>query len=211
MNDVPLVNVNDINSINTSIIAIKKQLMQLNEAVRLIDTPNVNIDLTPFVKKTDVVDVVQSGNLNPVTSNAVATALSYSTSEQFTGAYWIDGKPIYKKTINFGSLPNNARKAVDHNVANIDKIIETKGYANERADFLPLPYSNVQISYVIQVWSTTTQVFAQTGINRTTYSAYITIFYTKTTDTATRSIPTENTRKVEEETKEEEPKEEEKK
>ncbi len=72
MNDVPLVNANDINSINTSIIAIKKQLRQLNEAVGLIDTPDVNIDLAPFVKKSDVVDVVQSGNLNPVTSNAVA-------------------------------------------------------------------------------------------------------------------------------------------
>lgn len=71
MNDVPLINKNDINSINTSIIAIKKQLMQLNEAVGLIDTPDINIDLTPFVKKTDIVDTVQSDNMNPVTSNAV--------------------------------------------------------------------------------------------------------------------------------------------
>ena len=35
MNDVPLVNKNDINSINTSLIAIKKQLKLLNEAVGL--------------------------------------------------------------------------------------------------------------------------------------------------------------------------------
>lgn len=79
MNDVPLVNKNDINSINTSIIAIKKQLKQLNEAVGLIDTPDINIDLTPFVKKTDVVDAVQSGNMNPVTSNAVAGIMSTRT------------------------------------------------------------------------------------------------------------------------------------
>lgn len=44
-----------------------------------------------------VVDRVADGNLNPVTSNAVANALSYSTDETPTGGKWIDGKPIYRK------------------------------------------------------------------------------------------------------------------
>lgn len=70
MNDIPLIQKADINSINTSIIAIKKQLKQLNEALGLVDVPS--IDTSVFVKKSDVVDVVQSGNMNPVTSNAVA-------------------------------------------------------------------------------------------------------------------------------------------
>ena len=69
MNDVPLIQKADINSINTSIIAIKKQLKQLNEALGLVDVPS--IDTSVFVKKSDVVDVVESGNMNPVTSNAV--------------------------------------------------------------------------------------------------------------------------------------------
>lgn len=71
MNDVPLIQKADINSINTSIIAIKKQLKQLTEAVGLIDVPDMP-DLSPFVKKTDVADVVEADNMNPVTSNAVA-------------------------------------------------------------------------------------------------------------------------------------------
>ena len=70
MNDIPLIQKADINSINTSIIAIKKQLKQLNEALGLVDVPS--IDTSVFVKKSDVVDVVQSDNMNPVTSNAVA-------------------------------------------------------------------------------------------------------------------------------------------
>jgi hypothetical protein len=70
MNDIPLIQKADINSINTSIIAIKKQLKQLNEALGLVDMPS--IDTSVFVKKSDVVDVVESGNMNPVTSNAVA-------------------------------------------------------------------------------------------------------------------------------------------
>lgn len=66
MNDVPLVQKNDINSINTSLIAVKKQLKQLTEAVGLID-----VDTSVFVKKSEVVDAVEAGNMNPVTSNAV--------------------------------------------------------------------------------------------------------------------------------------------
>ena len=72
MNDIPLIQKADINSINTSIIAIKKQLKQLNEALGLVDVPS--IDTSVFVKKSDVVDVVEADNMNPVTSNAVATS-----------------------------------------------------------------------------------------------------------------------------------------
>ena len=70
MNDVPLIQTPDTNSINTSIIAIKKQLRTINEALGLIDIPDAP-DLSPYVKKSDVVDTVESGNMNPVTSNAV--------------------------------------------------------------------------------------------------------------------------------------------
>lgn len=47
------------------------------------------------------VDVVQSGNMHAVTSNAVAESLSYSTTEQATGGKWINGKPIYRKVFKF--------------------------------------------------------------------------------------------------------------
>ena len=48
MNDVPLIKTNSINDINTSLIAIKKQLKQINEAVGLIDIPSA--DTSGFVK-----------------------------------------------------------------------------------------------------------------------------------------------------------------
>ena len=35
--------------------------------------------------------------MQSVSSNAVARAISYSTTEQLTGGKWIDGKPIYRK------------------------------------------------------------------------------------------------------------------
>ena len=88
------------------------------------------------------VDVVQSGNMHAVTSNAVAESLSYSTTEQATGGTWIDGKPIYRKVftvtntssaeITIGTIPSyvwivNVR--VIGKIATNDDII-TDGYGN---------------------------------------------------------------------------------
>ena len=41
-----------------------------------------------------VANSITSGDKRPAASGAVAIAMSYSTSESFTGKYWIDGKPI---------------------------------------------------------------------------------------------------------------------
>ena len=204
MNDVPLVNVNDINSINTSIIAIKKQLMQLNEAVGLIDTPNVNIDLTPFVKKTDVVDVVQSGNLNPVTSNAVATALStkldYVYDEVDTGIKWVNGKTIYRKVFNLSATLSNVSTSLLQNM-NIDNLLKND---------LQVWHTN-QMYWVSNgiLYNTVTKKISFSSTYQSVYVQFYIIEYTKTTDSATRNI--EDTRKSNDEEPKEEPKEEEKK
>ena len=88
------------------------------------------------------VDEVKSGDMHAVTSNAVASALSYSTTEQATGGKWIDGKPIYRKVftvtntssaeITIGTIPSyvwivNVR--VIGKIATNDDII-TDGYGN---------------------------------------------------------------------------------
>ena len=61
------------------------------------------------------VDTVEEGNLHAVTSNAVATAMSYSTSEVATGKKWIDGKPIYRKVV---MLPFQVSVATSVQVSN---------------------------------------------------------------------------------------------
>lgn len=116
MNDVPLVKDNKINDINTSIIAIKKQLKQINEAVGLIDLPT--IDTSEFVRKSDIVDVVAIDNMHPVSSDGVARALSYSTEEIATGGKWIDGKPIYRKAYDVYGFGILNEVAIDTNLNN---------------------------------------------------------------------------------------------
>ena len=197
MNDVPLIRKTDVNDINTSLIAIKKQLKQLNEAVGLIDVPDV--DLTPFVRKDEVVNVVETGNMNPVTSNAVAQCSSYSTEEVFTGSYWIDGKKIYRKTINCGTLPNSTTKNVSFTISNLDKGVKLYGFANSSSGTcIPLPYYNTDGNGV-QIWFDSNKIFIRDTANWSPYTGYVTLEYTKTTDTATRSIPTEETREIDEE------------
>lgn len=77
------------------------------------DIANIVDDGIVFTKDTGatekVVDVVEDGNMNPVTSNAVADCLKYSTNETVTGKTWIDGKPIYRIVLTTtASITNTA-------------------------------------------------------------------------------------------------------
>ena len=218
MNDVPLVKANNIHDINTSIIAIKKQLKQLNEAVGLIDMPT--IDTSIFVKKSEVVDVVEEGNMNPVTSNAVvpvdevtsgnmqsvssnavSKALSYSTTEHFTGKYWTDGKKIYSRAIveEISSYNDISQRRDFNKIINdvtINKITGVYGYWQSLAGDMigrQVDFGSTQIGGDLGVlW---TSSFLQTGsrieffafLDKNNYAVTrilldISIEYTKTTN-----------------------------
>lgn len=106
--------------------------------------------------------------------------ISYSTDEVETAAKWVDGKTIYKKTINFGSLPNSTIKEVPHNISNLGYIVEMKGitYNGTRYADLSAPGIN-DPGRGIQITATSTNVIVTTGFDRTNDSAYITLYYTK--------------------------------
>lgn len=105
MNEVPLIEKVQKNDINTTIIAIKKQLKELNALLGLIDIQSDKQDLSPYVRKDEVIDEVKRFDLSPVTSNAVSKAISYSTTEIKTGAIWLDNKPVYSRVIVFKNIP----------------------------------------------------------------------------------------------------------
>ena len=207
MNDVPLVNKNDINSINTSLIAIKKQLKLLNKAVGLIETPN-SPDLTPYVKKSDIVDTVQSGNMNPVTSNAVSESLSYSTDEVKTGGKWTDGNDIYKLTIRTNSTSNIT---LPFTIGDLIHYNGTFCYGTQKYELNDVYYSsNTYYTLSSRIESSTIQ-FTKNGFGANISNIIINMMYTKSTTRESNSkggIEEENNRKSEEEP--EEPKEEEK-
>lgn len=108
---------------------------------------------------------------------------SYSTIEQRTPFTWIDGKPIYKKTINIGTLPNNTRKSVSHSIANLERIIKSEGWAlASNGVELPLPYADIAAAGSVCIYASSTEIIVAASANRSEFSGYVTLYYTKTTD-----------------------------
>lgn len=110
---------------------------------------------------------------------------TYSTKETVIGT-WIDGKPIYRKVVNFGRLPNNTYKYVAHNISNIDVITNIYGISHEYnlSAYYPLPlqYRGIDSDYNSEISVDKTNIRMSTSKDRSLYEAIITIEYTKTTD-----------------------------
>lgn len=106
--------------------------------------------------------------------------MDYSTIEINTGAKWIDGSTIYKKTINFGTLPNATEKTVAHGISNLGRVIKVEGYAYNNDVFFPLPFPWTNASSSVGILIGATTINLGTGLDRTGFTeSYITLYYTK--------------------------------
>lgn len=125
-------------------------------------------------------DSQQDYILNQITG-MVEDSLSYSETEQATGGTWIDGKPIYRKVVDCGALPNNNLSSIAHNVSNIGKILNLSGYCNYNATYLNIPYAAYN-GEIISAYCDATHIRIRTNSDWSVYTAYVIIEYTKTTD-----------------------------
>ena len=110
----------------------------------------------------------------------------YSTTETKTNKVWIDGKPLYRKTIFVSSLPNNEDSVeYSHNIKNMNMgwfdptgcfVIWPNGVIN------PFPYMNYTGASLFLHDVTKDSFKIKTTQDRSGLSAYVTILYTKTTD-----------------------------
>ena len=107
----------------------------------------------------------------------------YSTAEVDTGATWIDGSAIYKKTISFGTLPNNTMKAVAHGISNLGWMVKMEGTSKRSTDgvLFPIPFSSKNgVGNCIEITVGPTNIEISTGMDRTNMTdCYITLYYTK--------------------------------
>ena len=133
---------------------------------------------------------INSGTaINSGNSTASATIVSqisnlsnYSISEKPTNKLWIDGKQIYRKVVNFGALPNNDRKTVNHGISSISSWVSVQGVAWESSkNAVPLPHVDTDNSYSVALWATSTAVIIKTAQDRSSFtSCYVILEYTKT-------------------------------
>ena len=110
---------------------------------------------------------------------------SYSTTEQKTPFTWIDGKPIYKKTVDFGWLPNNTTKNVNHGISNFERLIKAEAAANAGGNWamMPLVFQGNSSNYNVEFQVTSTYIHMSANTDRSSWrDCAVTLWYTKTTD-----------------------------
>ena len=109
---------------------------------------------------------------------------NYSTSEVDTGFTWVDGKHIYKKTVDCGGLPNATTKNVPIGASDVYRYIGMNGVAwiaNGNTS-IPLPMvTPAGVSYQVSIYIDSGNIVITAGDNKSQYTqTYVTVYYTKT-------------------------------
>lgn len=107
---------------------------------------------------------------------------SYSTSEIATGATWVDGKTIYKKSFSTTSGPQDgSTKRFAHEIANLGTVIKADGFIYNSA---ASQYWAIPTSFGSEGWASIRVDFENiylnnSGIAMAQKPCVITIYYTK--------------------------------
>lgn len=107
---------------------------------------------------------------------------NYSYTEQAVGT-WVDGSTIYKKTIDFGTLPNSTTKEVEAGLTNVGIVIKIEGICYLPSYFATLDSNNSSgdVGWIFGYYKGADKIRCVTNYDRSSYRAYVTIYYTKST------------------------------
>lgn len=170
--------------------SVTRSLNKLNEHARDygIDIDSEKISLVEDKSK-DSIPLATDELIDNITFTAqlFENPTIYSFNEQRIGV-WVDGKPLYQKTIYISQLPNSSILEIDPNVNNLYEIIYFNGYCApiNKSDYplsttRPLPNADSDIN-AIRTDSQNGNVRVITYLDWSTYRGWLTIRYTKTTD-----------------------------
>ena len=145
----------------------------------------ISVRIFPMCRVASITDdiYVPYAMTNKQLTTEISNFAKYSTSETFTGKYWINGKPIYRKVIDFGNLPNAAIKLVNHNISGLSFVTSLKAIAYATTGNITYQMLNYATSdgvqYSIRVCCNSVQVVIGTGSDRSGLKAYVIVEYTK--------------------------------
>lgn len=109
----------------------------------------------------------------------------YSTTETVIGK-WIDNKPIYRKVINYGNLPNATYNEVLHNISNLGTFTKIEAIAKTAAGYYyPLNMHGTNDMFnnnTVMVRANDTKIQITATTDYSTQTAYVILEYTKSTD-----------------------------
>lgn len=132
---------------------------------------------------------IKSGAFAQITQKSIDLSSldfgNYSTSEVDTGFTWIDGKHIYKKTLDWGYMPNNNRAIKNDQYPANGQVVKIEAIAisvtGTPGAMHNMPYVSADGAYDT-VWATspsTGTISVATTTDRSGWKAYITLYYTK--------------------------------
>lgn len=123
------------------------------------------------------------GGMPDILANKFSKGDMYSTDEKMIGQ-WVDGKPLYAKTISCGALPNISTVVRQNTgVSNIEMCVVMDGVAISPTlhRIKTFPLDGMDYGYDSQ----NNQIIISSEADYTAYTeSYVTINYTKTTDSA---------------------------
>ena len=137
-----------------------------------------------FKKPTNFYAGVYKNGVEVATLNDIPSPLDiYSTEEKIIGT-WIDGRPVYQKTLNLGSISGNS--SISHGISNLDMVINAYGGFFQSGTYREkLP----KIVNGNNAWSADFADFTNTSFSLSIGSAigtatklFVILEYTKTTD-----------------------------
>lgn len=104
----------------------------------------------------------------------MVTGSSKITNETF------DGKAVYCKTVNTGSLPNNGLKEIASGLTpSAIKVIKIEGMVYGDGDSIPLPNAHPTLANTISCYLRNDgKICVSTGKDRTALSGFVQIYYT---------------------------------
>ena len=125
------------------------------------------------------VNKLRSLNTNKINTYHISTY----TGEFLTGETF-DGKPVYEKLVDIGTLPNATFNTVPTGISNADDFWIDPTYSmifNTAASY-PMPYNDPQVAsngVTARIVNGGTSVIVHTAADWSTYSAYVAVKYTK--------------------------------
>lgn len=134
-----------------------------------------------------VIGQVADGSISGSQIDWTTTAQSYSETEVDTGATWIDGKPIYKKTFSFTTSGSNTNTSVQHGISNLGVIVDYNGMLRQSSTQrqpIPRVVADNNSGYNIgigDISNTQFTLLVGTSVAKGV-QAYVTLWYTKTTN-----------------------------
>ena len=114
----------------------------------------------------------------------------YSTNETKTNKVWINDKPIYRKVIYISAFPNNSEEHIDISSLNLEYLVHLYGFAGSGGagnDGFPINTARPdnlasEVGSWLIIINSITYLCIRTGADRSNFSGYIVLEYTKTTD-----------------------------